>query len=255
MWIDISSPSNDLFRSLKNLGVKSDQLCLASGRKLVPELIAQSPARIRNLIVQKTDPAPQAWEDWSRQIRTSRNTSFSPLRLSTALFKELDSEGTDFPLVVMETPELKPWDDKLEKPMALLALSSPVNVGAAVRSCVAFGINHVVLLKESASPFHPKAIRSSAGSVFSVEFTKGPSIQELNANDKRLVAFDLNPKATPLPKLQWPKNPILLVGEEGRGLGREFAQTVYIPTSSKVESLNATIALSIALFNFSQSQK
>lgn len=249
-WIDISSSSNAVYRSIGDLGSKSDTNCLASGRKIVPELIKRFPGRIRNLVVPARDPMPAVWSEWLNALQAQKRPGFSGLRLANALFRDLDTEGTDFPLLVLDVPEIKPWVSTQTGPQVLLALSSPTNLGAAIRSSLAFGINQIVILKEACSPFHPKSIRASAGSSFQAQFFKGPSIAELSLENPRLVALDGGPSAASLSQYKWPGDSQILVGEEGKGLGRQFPRTVSIPISHDIESLNATVALAIALYDY-----
>ena len=130
-------------------------------------------------------------------------------------------------------------------------MGDPLNLGAILRSAEAFGASRVILLEEAANPFLPKAIKASAGSSLRIAMEKGPSLGALSGE---FIALDL--EGTSLPDFRWPANPRLLVGEEGPGLrGLSSAvclQKISIPVHG-VESLNAGVATSIALYSFTQS--
>ncbi|MEM7646121.1 MAG: RNA methyltransferase, partial [Pseudomonadota bacterium] len=126
----------------------------------------------------------------------------------------------------------------------------PTNLGALVRTCAAFDWPQVVLLKEAAHPYLPKAIRAASGTCLATSFFKGPSILDLT--DPEILALDMN--GTPLTSQHVKKDLKLLVGEEGLGIPQNFpGQKVQIPISNKVESLNATIATSLLIYEWGKS--
>jgi tRNA G18 (ribose-2'-O)-methylase SpoU len=111
----------------------------------------------------------------------------------------------------------------------------------------------VILLKEAANIYLPKSIKAAAGATFKLNMTRGPSIldlQSLSIKDlgtSTILALDS--RGENLQKFQWPKKCLLLVGEEGAGIpAMQGLKTISIPTQN-IESLNATVALSIALYD------
>lgn len=232
----ISSRQNGKFKTWSSLltakGVKSEGLCLVSGAKIVQEQLVAG--RVEEWLLPPTGEAPAddqpAW------------------RLAGELFNELDVVGTKSPLAVVRTAEILPW--KPEPPKGLdvvLALSDPHNLGAALRSCEAFSASRVLLTKECASPFLPRTIRSSAGSVFRVPLYSAPSIQNLELNN----AVGLDMDGADIADFNWPRQVYLLLGEEGQGLPTHLQlRRVRIPMAPSIESLNAMAAASIALFTY-----
>jgi tRNA G18 (ribose-2'-O)-methylase SpoU len=108
-------------------------------------------------------------------------------------------------------------------------------------------------LKEAASPSHPRVGRGSTAHVFDLEIARGPSIKDLANAEKdlqsRMIALDLNGPS--LAEFEWPKAPLILIGEEGAGVPETFNCTrVKIPMRAGVESLNAAVSAGIALYDF-----
>lgn len=130
-------------------------------------------------------------------------------------------------------------------------LGDPSNLGALARSAVAFGASRLILTEESCNPFHPKAIKASAGSILKIPLFKvGPLADFVTGNDE---VFALDMKGENVGQFKWPKNLRLVLGEEGPGFsGLKGLKKLSVP-SRGVESLNATVAASIALFCYSQS--
>ncbi len=130
-----------------------------------------------------------------------------------------------------------------------LPFGDPENLGAALRSAAAFGVERVVLLAESAHPFHPRSIRASAGAALRLELMNGPSLAALiDEPPPSLHALDANGSnlADFVPHGDFG----LVVGEEGRGLPTlGTVPAIAIPIDPGVESLNAAVATGIALFS------
>jgi TrmH family RNA methyltransferase len=170
--------------------------------------------------------------------------------MSKTLFDEVDVLGTHSSILVLKQPALNIWNFEQSTPglQLLLPLGDPANLGAVARSAEAFGVKNLILLREAANPFLPKAMKASAGSLCRVKIWKGPSIRELSVPN--LIALDLNGKK--LSAFKWPASGYLLVGEEGAGVPDiRGLEKISIPMQM-VESLNATVATSIALYDYSQ---
>jgi TrmH family RNA methyltransferase len=130
----------------------------------------------------------------------------------------------------------------------VMTLGDPGNLGALIRSCEAFAVPRIILTKEAAHPFLPKTVKASAGSVLRLPITYGPTLSEFPAS---CIALDT--EGVSIDDFTWPKNGLLIIGEEGQGFGKgdssgrkTFEKRVRIPTKS-VESLNVVVAASIAL--------
>lgn len=237
----ITSSSNKHFQLWKSLltskGIKKEGLFVLSGEKLIRELTTTD-SKIE-IVCELIHPQLQP-------ITNSENI----FELSLDLFNILDELGTHFNLLICRLPQINDWDSSVsEKGIQVLCpLGDPKNLGALVRSCEAFDVSSIVLLTEAAHPFLPASIKSSAGSVLRMKFLKGPAITNLTGN---FVALDTD--GSPLEKFVAPKNLRLLVGEEGPGISRlkDHSQLSKIKIKTKnVESLNAVVATSIALFYF-----
>ncbi len=241
----IESSSNPLFKKLlsltKSKGVKEEQLCLVSGEKIIAEQIALS-----------VDPK-------SFWIFTSEEHSMFGLQpemqlvvVSKEMFRELDVVGSGKPLVCMPIPEMQTWNSA-ELPTQhelLCALGDPNNLGALLRSAKAFGIQDVVLLEECCHPFHPKAIKASSGACFGLNIFKGPSIKHLD-DVRGIVALDMAGQSVREKSFKTPCR--ILLGEEGQGVPQSIrSEKVSIPYSGDVESLNATVAASILLYELTR---
>jgi len=236
----ISSRDNPQFKMWKKIAQSSKDIdefgyFLLSGPKLVQEALLLPDLEIRSEIL----------------TEDMRPVSSAPqFRLPKSLFKQIDVLGTQFNLLLIKTPVFEKWNesDPIKGIEVICPLGDPRNLGALVRSCAAFGVRTIVLTEESCHPFLPSAIKAASLACLYVKFKQGPKLEKLKGP---LVALDLN--GTPLTKFQKSKPFRFLVGQEGLGLKRLSSDVlidrVTIPTES-VESLNATVAASLALYHF-----
>ena len=189
--------------------------------------------------------------DWPRPHAAPGTVSH--FILDGALFKTLDLFGTRAPLLVCQTPAIHTWNPE-SSPQGielLCPLGDPSNVGAVLRTCHAFGVQNVILLKESASPFHPKSVRSASGALFQITFFQGPSIDDLHQATTGSAIVALEVQGNCLSTFQWPRDVRLLIGEEGKGLpAQQFPQYLSIPMVKGMHSLNAAVAASIGMYAY-----
>ena len=142
--------------------------------------------------------------------------------------------------------------------VALDGVTDPRNLGAIVRSAAAFGAHGVVVPERRSAGVTGSAWKASAGTLAQVPVARavnltrtlvayrkaGCTILGLAADgDMDLPGLDPEIARGPL---------VLVVGGEGKGLGRLVGETcdhiVSIPMSSAAESLNASVAAGIALY-------
>lgn len=137
----------------------------------------------------------------------------------------------------------------------VIGLQDPGNLGTILRSAEAFGCAGVVLGEGTVSAYNSKVIRASAGSIFRLPVVPvkdlSAAFAKLRSQNVRLLATSSH-KGTPLPQAQLLSTCAILIGAEGSGLPRDVLsqvdETIAIPHSPHVESLNAGVAASIVLY-------
>jgi len=139
--------------------------------------------------------------------------------------------------------------------LVLDGLQDPGNAGAIVRAAEAFGATGALFVKGSASPFHPKTLRASAGSLFRVPFIPALDAPLASAALKqhRLDVYAAMPytgSERVAEDVDFTRRCALVIGNEGRGVSKELSaisENIAIPTVG-VESLNAAVAASVLLY-------
>jgi 16S rRNA (guanine527-N7)-methyltransferase len=243
---EIASESNPSFRLFRDLlggpGIRKHQRAILAGPRLTAEVLNRFPEHVVGWLTDaKGEPPPLENLDW--------------FRLSNPLFAQLDVSGTKAPLLLVRTPQFPSWPETEEDwPMGcslFVPFQDPENVGAVIRSAAAFGVAQVVLLREAAHPFHPRASRAAGPALFQVPLVQGPSIREISTRSVPLIALDT--AGPDLAEAPFPERFGLVVGLEGPGLPEtlRLGARRRIPIAPNVESLNAATAASIALYAWS----
>jgi len=174
--------------------------------------------------------------------------------LARALFREVATTETPQGIITLVRPyEFKLKEVFTQTAVLLDGIQDPGNAGAIVRATEAFEGSGVVFLKNTVSPFNPKCLRASAGSLFRLPFMKHPDqrdVQEaISAAGVTLYAAMPDAKMS-IEDVDWSKPSAIVIGSEGRGVSADWssqATAIRIPTA-KVESLNAAIAASVILY-------
>ncbi|MCS6867163.1 23S rRNA (guanosine(2251)-2'-O)-methyltransferase RlmB [Thermus sp.] len=134
-------------------------------------------------------------------------------------------------------------------------ITDPRNYGAMIRSALALGAHGVVSEARRSAPLSPLALKASAGAALKlpvVKVTNLPrALEEVKARGLWVYGLDLRGEKTPR-ELDFKRPLALVVGSEGEGmrrLVREGCDELFrIPIRPEAESLNASVALAIALY-------
>ena len=151
-----------------------------------------------------------------------------------------------------------------EKPLivALDSVTDPRNLGAVVRSAAGFGAHGVLVPERRAAGMTASAWKTSAGAAARVPVAQAVNLtRQLKAYQAAgcMVIGLAADGDVSLPDLALADGPlVVVVGSEGKGLSRLVAETcdqlVSIPMASTLESLNAGVAASVALYAISRSR-
>lgn len=136
--------------------------------------------------------------------------------------------------------------------VTLDGVQDPGNAGAIVRAAEAFAAAGVVFLKGSVSPFNPKTLRASAGSLFRIPFVHGIEDEPFRAALDRAgrPLFAAMPNGATLLGDANLRRGAVLIGSEAGGVREALsrgATAIRIPTGA-VESLNAAVAAAVILY-------
>lgn len=242
---EITSLNNPAFRIysqiLSGRGLKKHGLTIMSGLKQVREVVRDFPDKLEAVLTAGPGRLP---------FGVPEGTALT--RLDKELFDQLDLYGTGPPLAIIRVEPLLPWDDRNWPPGCSLFIpfQDPGNVGAVIRTAVAFEVPRIVLLKEAAHPFHHRTLRAAGTAAFTIPMFQGPSLRDLEEVETPLLTLDRG--GQDIGGFRFPETFGLLPGLEGTGLpaGLKRLKALSIPVSPRVESLNAAMAVGLALYEW-----
>ena len=258
----IDGPHNPLVKELRKTFVQGetpDHDCAIEGFHILDEAI-RSGLKFRAVFFSSS--AESRAERLLQQMGAHVETILLPDRLFASIVP------TDTPQGVAALVRCKTFslEDVLAKSaagplLAVAGVQDPGNLGTILRSAEAFDAGGVLLGEGTVSPFNPKAVRASAGSVFRLPMVRiafAEVLDHLRERGLRLIATSSH-KGTPLAEAKLTGPLALFIGNEGAGLPRDLLgkvdETVAIPHSPKVESLNAGVAASIVLYEIARQKQ
>jgi 23S rRNA (guanosine2251-2'-O)-methyltransferase len=161
--------------------------------------------------------------------------------------------------------EAKFWDklDSINKLNVLIldGIQDPHNFGSISRSALAFGIEYIFIPKKRSVGITAGSIRSSAGAIHSLKIIRVPNISNLIEKLKQnnfwiygLIGKTMQKNVSDLQK----ERKALVVGSEHDGISRlvesKLDYVYKIPMKfESIDSLNASVAASIAMFQMFKS--
>lgn len=146
--------------------------------------------------------------------------------------------------------------------LALESIEKPGNLGAALRSADAFGVDAVFVLDELVDFFNPNVIRASVGSVFTVPVFSASNKEFYDfCNNHNISIFGtfMNGKAKSITEINFQPKSSILFGTESTGISdfwhNKLTQNFLIPMCGRIDSLNISNAVAISLYEASRQKK
>ncbi len=133
-------------------------------------------------------------------------------------------------------------------------LEDPHNLGAIIRTCEAAGITDIILPKDRSVQVNSTVMKTSAGCLDKVNLYQVTNlVQTINHLKKQgfwIIGTDMN--GTDYKKIDYQGKIAIIIGNEGNGMSRLVKEScdfiASIPMYGKVNSLNASVAAGIVLF-------
>jgi len=172
--------------------------------------------------------------------------------VSKEVLKKISS--LDSPSKVMAVVNKRNETNIGEKILILDKIQDPGNLGAIIRSAVAFNIDTIVCSKDTVDLYNPKVVRASQGMMFHIPIiTKDIEsfIKELKTKDYKIVGTKVT-NGHDVRTSSIYSHFALVIGNEGQGISKKIEElcdeNLYIKMNGNCESLNASVAASIIMY-------
>ena len=238
----------DVRRAVARGALTEDGCCVAETFHLLEEAL-RSDCEVRAVLV--AESVQSAVDNHVRGLKQVR-----VIVVADALFNTISATESSQGVIALVRPPV--WTlDQLFRGQALVVvldgIQDPGNAGTIVRSAEAFGATGVIFVKGTVSPYNPKSLRASAGSLFRVPYVYGldEELTRVTLEQRRIEAYAAAPRGNKsLQDIDLTRRCALVIGSEGRGVSEKLRAAcldLRIPTLG-VESLNASAAASILLY-------
>lgn len=235
----ITSLNNEHIKELNKLKEKKDRdktnTFLIEGEHLVNEALKYN--LIEELIILEN---------------VSFNTNIKTTIVSKEVMKKLSSMES-YPNVIGICKKVN--NNGIGKKILLLEdIQDPGNLGTIIRSSRAFDIDTIVLSPRTVDLYNPKVIRATQGMLFTSSIIiEEPEkiIEKLKEENYEILGTKVDGGKN-IKDIEKPDKFVLIIGNEGQGMSEKISslcdEYLYIKMNDKVESLNASVAASILLY-------
>lgn len=140
--------------------------------------------------------------------------------------------------------------------LALDNIQDPGNLGTILRTADSAGLTQILISKDTADWHNPKVVRSTMGAIFRVKIVECESLEktlkEIKKHKFSIVSTSLHTNKT-IYDIDYNKK-VIVIGNEANGVKEEIQkmsdENVKIPMLGKTESLNASVATGIILYEY-----
>ncbi len=185
------------------------------------------------------------------ELCNQKNVSYE---INSKVFNILSQKENCFAIGVFEIFSCELEKDKNH--VVLVNPSNTGNLGTILRSMCGFGIKDLAIITPSVDVFDPNAVRSSMGAIFDVRFKHFASFEEYaNYIGKRTFYPFMLQASVNMSEIEFETPSSLIFGNESSGLPLEFSEIgkpLIIKHSNEIDSLNLSIACSIALYEYTK---
>jgi len=250
----ITSKDNNIYKLVKQLAAKKHRdkwgLYLIEGENLLKEAVINA-AEIEFLIARSDYDREKLFDFMKPGHGPGIKTYFLEQKLFDHLAQTEHSQGILAAVKMPPQGELLPGANYV----VLDRLQDPGNIGAIIRTADAAGYGGAVIIKGTADVFAPKVVRAAAGSIFRLPLIMVDSASRcaelLKRANKKMVATVMNTEHFYYDE-NLSANVAILIGNEGNGLDPELIEAsdvkIKIPMNGKIDSLNASIAAGILMY-------
>ena len=141
---------------------------------------------------------------------------------------------------------------------ALDNINDPGNLGTIIRTCRWFGVDKILVGKDSADIYNSKVIRASQGAVFSLDIKENVNLKEelgkLENDNYEILLTDLSAKDN-LSGLRFKKEKkyAVVFGNEANGISKELLEVqtyrkIKIDSFTEFESLNVASSAAVIMW-------
>lgn len=187
-------------------------------------------------------------------------------RASKKEFSRFDKYSHQGIILYIEDFKYHPIEEFIDRDNSVVVildhLEDPHNLGAIIRTCEAAGVDGIIIPKDRSVEVNSTVMKTSAGALENVKIAQvvnlKQTIDKLKSNGFWIVGTDLD-NSTDYRKIDYSGKIGLVIGSEGFGMTKNVKDScdfiAKIPMYGKVNSLNASVAAGIMIYEVIRSKK
>lgn len=258
-----TNPKTVLFSKLQNQKARNEEkLFPAEGVKLSLEALSYSECEY--IIFEESFALRGGISD--EIAERARENGVKIILLSDSAFEKVSSEKSPQGVIAvvkyMTTLHVYDGFEAWQKDRRIIMLDEirdPGNLGTIIRSAEAMGYEGIILAR-CADVYNPKTIRAAMGGVFRLSAfitdDGAECVRAMNSFGRRTLAAALGEHTMTLGEYRTDASDCIVIGNEGHGISREVLDEctacVKIPMTGLAESLNASVAASFFMWEYSR---
>lgn len=256
----ITSKENEFIKHIKKLKDKKyrDQSneYIIEGIKLIKEAI-QEKAQIHQIVIcEDCEKSGIISQELKYEI-AKQECVYVPQNIFKTISEVSTPQGI---LAIVEKNNIKNKDSEIDYNqdiiVALDDIQDPGNLGTILRTVDSVGLNQILVSKGTADCYNPKVVRSTMGAIFRVKIIECENLEktlkEVRKHKFKLVVTSLQTEKS-LYDVKFDKK-VIVIGNEANGVEPNIQdmadEKIKIPMLGKTESLNASVATGIVLYEY-----
>lgn len=253
----ISSKDNEFIKHVKKLKDKKyreqSNEYVIEGIKLVEEAINEN-AKIKQIVICEECTKTQ---EISKKLMYEI-ASFDCIYVTENVFNNITEVKN--PQGILAVIERKNSENEINYNediiVALDGIQDPGNLGTILRTVDSIGLKQILVSKETADVYNPKVVRSTMGAIFRVKVIEcedlEKTLKQIKKHKYEIVVTSLQTNES-IYDIEYNKK-VIVIGNEANGVSKEIQEMadkkVKIPMLGKTESLNASVATGIVLYEY-----
>ncbi|MBP3463961.1 MAG: TrmH family RNA methyltransferase [Clostridia bacterium] len=251
----ISSKDNETIKKLKKLKDKKyrdqENCYIIEGIKLIKEAIQEN-AKIKLIII---------CDDCKQENNIEEDIKYEIAKYECIYVTEkifLSITNVINPQGMLAVIEKKKQDSEInyEDDLFLILddIQDPGNMGTILRTADSLNLKQIIMSKECADIYNPKVVRSTMGAIFRIKIIQSDNLvktlKEMKKHKIKIITTSLQTNKK-IYDIEYNKTAIV-IGNEANGVSKEILEIadekVKIPMPGKTESLNASVATAVILY-------
>lgn len=253
----ITSKDNELIKHIKKLKDKKERDLsneyMIEGIKLIKEAIQEN-AKIKQIIICDDCEKTESIEKDIMYEIAKQNCIYVTNKVFNTITEVTNPQGI---LAVIEKQNKEEQiDTNQEIILALDDIQDPGNLGTILRTADSIGLTQILVSKGTADCYNPKVVRSTMGAIFRVKIIECENLEktlkEMKKHKYEITVTSLQTENS-IYDINYNKK-VVVIGNEANGVRKEIQdmadKKIKIPMLGKTESLNASVATGIILYEY-----